>query len=100
MSRCQRHEFLTPAVEERVSLHDERAGTLLNDGREGRVKIAPSVPASMTSGFSHVPLPPRVAGIILHNRIFRVDEESERVGFGNQLMQQLELLCPPALCRR
>src|SRR5215831_10648359 len=40
MARCQRHELLTPAREERIGTDDERTGLLLNEGRESGVDLA------------------------------------------------------------
>ena len=40
MARCQRHELLAPAVEERIIADDERAGLQLDEGCEGGVDLA------------------------------------------------------------
>src|SRR5580704_8417721 len=37
MARCQRHELLAPAVEERIGADDEAAGVQLDESHEGRV---------------------------------------------------------------
>src|SRR5215471_3333643 len=40
MARCQSHELLAPAAEERIRADDERAGVRWNEGRENGVDLA------------------------------------------------------------
>jgi hypothetical protein len=58
VARCQRHELLTPAREERIGTDDERTGLLLDEGcafRRGRRGIA-------AAGCDHVDLAADEAG--------------------------------------
>ena len=40
MARSQRHNLIAAAAEESISIHDKRAGTLVNERREDRLEIS------------------------------------------------------------
>ena len=91
--RCQRHELLAPAVEERIAGDDERAGMQLDEGGEGGVDLA------FGAGLQDMELHPLRARRFLHVshhalgiRIVRVHEQGDHPGLGNQLGKQLKPL--------
>src|SRR5215469_17289315 len=92
MTRCQRHELVAPAEEERVGA-DERGGMQLDKGCEGGVDLA------FGAGLQDIELQPLLARRLLHvlyhalgTRTVRVREQGGYAGLGNQIGQQLESL--------
>src|SRR6266702_1342206 len=96
MARCERHELLAPAAEERIRADDERASMQLDEGGESDVDLA------FGAGLQDRKLHPLRARRFLHVsyyalyalgiRIVRVDEQGDHLGLGNQLGKQLEPL--------
>ena len=93
MARCQRHELLAPAGEERIGADDERAGLQLDEGGEGGVDLA------FGAGLQDRELHPLRARRFLHVsndalgiRIVRVHQQGDHPGLRNQLGQQLKPL--------
>jgi hypothetical protein len=90
MTRRQRHELLTLAVEEHVAADDERPGSQL-DGGEGGVDLA------FAAGLPDIELHPlrvrrfpHVSDDAFGIRIVRVHQQGDHPGLGNQLGKQLE----------
>ena len=93
MACRQRDELLAPTVEEWVGADDQRAGLKLDERGEGGVDLA------LGAGLQDRELHPLRARRFLHVsdhglgiRIVRVHEESDHLGLGDQLGQQLEPL--------
>ena len=93
MARCQRHELLAPAVEERIAADEERAGMQFDEGGEGGVDLA------FGGGLQDRELHPlaRAASCTSRmmrsaRRIVRVHQQGDHPGLGNQLGQQLKPL--------
>ena len=60
MARCQRHELLAPAAQERIRVDDERASMQLDEGGEGGVDLV------FAARFQHMKLQPLRARCFLH----------------------------------
>src|SRR6266702_1018379 len=94
MARCERHELLAPAAEERIRADDERASMQLDEGGESDVDLA------FGAGLQDRKLHPLRARRFLHvsyyalanRRNVRVDEQGDHPGLGNQLGKQLQQL--------
>src|SRR6185503_6213606 len=86
MARCQHHDFVAPAVEERVSANNERTNVPLHEGGEGGVDLALG---SRGQDMKLPPLPPhgllQLAGLALGSRIFRVYQQRDHACTRNQL---------------
>src|SRR5262249_13716094 len=88
-----RHKLITPGLQEWVDLHEQPVHFFWRKPCKSCVDVA------FAACFDHEQLltqrarrRPHVARIERRNGIARIDEESERFGFGKQLVQQLELL--------
>ena len=101
VARRQRDQLFALAVEERIGCYQKGARSLLDQGRECRLKIAFGARVEDKKlQPEHMRRPLDVSPIGLGNRIARVHEKSKNIGFRHQVVQQFHLLCHERIAKR